>query len=204
MSKLSLYFCLTDTVGNKNQFSIFNDNILDTIENGRAQNEKVYQNFLMITMKCIVGARKWKRTSKNISHLFNDDMKEETDEFKKKIVALKNWTDSDEAFAVTILANNIDVWKEKLNNTQEPTAKQKYTKVITTSSSKKRKCHKWTNEGIEYYNERLKLIMEQRKKGIDFDYEFLKSMRKNNNKTGGEASENRVVPLIDPAIMEMI
>ena len=155
-------------------------------------------------MKYIVGVRKWKRICKDIQQLFNQGLKEDTNDFKKKMLSMKSWTDSDEAFAVTILANNIDIWKAKINMSEEETAKPRCTKVITTNSSRKRKCHKWTNEGIDYYNKRLKVIMEQRKSGDDFDFKFLKSMRKSKNKTDGEAGENRVVPLIDPAIMEMI
>ena len=66
----------------------------------------------------------------------------------------KFWTDSDEAFAITLLVNNLEGWREKHRDPLHCTAKTRFTKT-NPSNGKKRATHTWTNEGVQYYNDTL-------------------------------------------------
>jgi len=163
-----------------------------------------YEEFLKLTLKYIMLVKKWKKMIKEINRMFTMGAMEHTEEFKANLLAKKCWTDSDEAFAITILANNLEVWIEKLGNQTTRLACTRFTKVVISAGHKKRSTHKWTNEGIRYYNKMLEKIIEDRANKTEFDLAFLQSLRTTKKRKASPQPEERVTPLIDPSLMAMI
>ena len=93
------------------------------LEKGRDDDSNIYQDFLQITLGYIVGTSKWKTMKEKTTTIM--DSREEFDteqKFHDALLSNKCWTDSDEAFAITILANNLDIWikKHKQKTEQAP------------------------------------------------------------------------------------
>ena len=70
-----------------------------------------------------MGTSKWKTMKEKTTTIM--DSREEFDteqKFHDALLSNKCWTDSDEAFAITILANNLDIWiqKHKQKTQQSP------------------------------------------------------------------------------------
>ena len=86
----------------------------------------------------------------------------------------------------------------------EKTATTKFTKVSMGNASKPKISHMWTCEGIKYYNERMKAIIDERKQSNDFDFNFIKSLKIEKKRKADKVETNKVVPLIDPSLKDLI
>ena len=137
-----------------------------------------------------------------VNQLYRRTWDRNSKELEEILLKTKCWTDSDKAFAITLLVNNLEVWREKHRDPLHRTAKTRFTKT-DPSNGKKRATHTWTNEGVQYYNDTLQRIIDLKKESVGFDLDLLKSLR-NSKKRKHHLAEDRVVPLIDPAIMAML
>ena len=129
-------------------------------------------------MKYIVGVSIWQDMIQEVNRLHKGTSDQNTKEFKKILLKTKCWTDSDEAFAITLLVNNLEVWREKHKDPLHRTAKTRFTKT-DPNNVKKRTTHTWTNEGVQYYNDTLQRIINLWKESVEFDVSLLKSLRTN-------------------------
>ena len=122
-----------------------------------------------------------------------------------EILSLKCWTHSDEAFLVTVIANNIDVWVCHLQKRPRSSAKPRFTKVVATMEGNQTKTMKeWSTDGITYYNKRIDYIEKEYEEKTSFYVEFLKSLRLHHSKQRKRKRVRDEEPMVDPNIFESI
>ena len=192
------------------RFSMLDGNILEKMENGRSQHCAVYKTFLFLTLRYITGFKKWQRMSERVTCLIEEmeDRDGDVEDIKHEILGTKCWTDSDEAFAVTLLANNLKFWIARHNNEdgQVEKACQKFTNVTKsgTSGQPKTACG-WSPQGVMYYNNRIMTIQSKRKMDDRFDVDLIQSTRVQRpryRETPQPKRQEIVVPFIDSAELD--
>ena len=192
------------TVQQDGTFSLLDSNIITKLENGR-DNEDTYATFLQITMKNLTGLKKWSEMVKTITKLMDDveAIDGDIDTCTNEILELKCWTHSDEAFLITVIANNIDVWVCDLKRQPRGMTTTKFTKVTVALEGNKKKTRKeWSMEGIANYNARIKTIREKFYKDSSFYVKFLKSLRDENPKQKRRKIVHDDQPIVAPTIYE--
>ena len=96
-----------ETTPPKVEFSLKEPNLIEKLEEGPKQKD-LYESFLFNVIQHTVGSVAWKQMIQllNTTHWTNFQTEEE---YKEAILSLKCWTASDEAFALAVTKNNLEV-----------------------------------------------------------------------------------------------
>ena len=91
---------------------------------------------------------------------------------------LKCWTASDKAFALAVTKNNLKVWIGRLENRKDRSIQPLFTRIHGRKGRNRSKNHCWSNEGINYYNERFHEIEKAEKEHKEFYFNLIQSLQK--------------------------
>ena len=137
----------------------------------------------------------------------------------------RSWTVSDEAFALTLFKNNLEVWKEEITKrssiltyneediTQNQISKPKplFTRSrrppkhysdtedddTTNQTSSTKSQHSWSQQGIKYYNDMIDHVQRDRLEHPNFDTDLIETFsEKRSRKRKNNPSTGFIVPKI--------
>ena len=149
--------------------------IIEKLEEG-PENKELYASFLFIAIQYTIGTNKWKKMIQLVNATRPTNFHTE-ELYKQAIMELKCWTTSDEAFALAVTKNNLEVWIARLEDKKDRSIQPLFTRVHSRKGRNKSKKHRWSDEGIHYYNERFAQIEKAEEEHKEFYFDLIQSLQ---------------------------